>query len=1717
MKHFVRIAKISIVSLALSLFVGAPAAMQSASATGTVTKTINVKDSNGAALPDALVAVGYEDANAPGGWVWTSPVTTNSSGQAVLSNLPLLTTEWTELYVEPPVGDTVDAFGFQSKDNGNFNLSSSSTVNVNLQAATVRVNLVKSTGGAAPVHSYIAWPKDSSRSSWNVPNILREGPFGIYVDSSLNCTNNGGNWNMSFGYPDSSTGEASNSQFILVATGCNPTRSITFKEAISGNTSQQVDGVWQLASYKRSFFFNIVGPSDLVSIESAWLDVCKVTDNGDQCFGGNGNVGVPDGTYKLRANPGDSGYATSLFTATISNSGQTISMKVGYPAGNTDVPLVNGRYKFALGVPNLSGWITKPNGETLTLTNNQGFDVQLLKRDSNNNYQYVTSTWSNGRYGFNIDSTGLYKVSIHPYGFSDFAASTSPIITATNSGGIKLAWDTATAVTTLVHDIALAVPNVVLNVLDPNTLNPLSNGWVTLEKIIGDNGQRQWAGNLDIDNQNPGRAAGLVEDGTYLLTANPPQGNQAIAGLAAKRYTMVISGSGTVIELHKGNTAQGEVVNPGNDGSFTISVGAANVIGRFLDRAGQPVSSNQNSWASACLQRLMQNGVNWEWITCSNTSLTGAFSISATDLGTYRVSIEPQGRSDIATTILETFTLTNDNINSFIKNYGDVTGAAPTLKIRVREEGQTSNVRYSGIEIRKNDQFVGWANTMQAGEVAVNLASAGTYQLIVNPTEETPDSTRKSYTVTAVVGDGGVINATINGVTVDPNGISTLNLGTAQIKGHVYLPGSTTPVQDAFVVAVDKESRQEMWQYGANTNVNGGFGISLPEGTYTIYARTPNGLVSAGNSDPIGDVAVDANGNVTLSNSAAALSLSDFVITLASPFWHGKVLPPTGSTGISNARVCLNTVINGAFFNNCANTNSQGVWAMGKPQGFTDFGDESQLQVAENQNAQFAMLTLNGKTAIEGSGFIHGGVNSQTDINLRLPAPNFTVHVVYGQTPDAASNMWVNLNRINGGWLGGSQTDQNGDAKFYVSDLTHGVQVQIDPTNNPDVAAVAATTMKQFLDGEMASHVSNSQFNATITMLPPNLRGIVTDPYSGAAVPNTWVELFDASTNMWKGGANTNRDGYFGISAVEGRYTIRVNPSGSSSAATTNHSFDVVVDATPTVSSVTDKVTLQAANTRTYGTNSAYVLPLGKPSVTGKVTNPSNANVPNSWVVPTDESNNNQLWQIGASSRNDGSFNMAVPDGSYKIQANVPWGSSSLSSSAYCSVTIQNGGVSTASGGCVQDNHSILLQLRAPNLRVRVLDSANQPLANAHVGLGLGSWNANAQTDSNGWAALFVDPSAMYTSNGGRIAASLQDIWMWIDPPYGNSDVVRSQCHSLQADTPCATLPQVLIGNGTFADESITAALPAPNTSVYVKLPDNSSAGANAWVSIMQIFKNGSGQETGRSWLGGSNTDSNGKATFNLVDTSVAFSIQVEAPWNQRDQYAGAIFESATGVLGLPWSSVNGQSFKLSSPNLTIAARTVNGLSPLSNSWISIEKAADTTDNHSIGWVGGYGLDQNGKASLKLAANGRFRITLNPGPGVIGVATVCIVTTDAGGVVSLVSNKCGAGTISSTVVTLPIATGNVTGIITGPDAKPVVGAIVSAKPVNAVDDSRLQVTSTDKNGVYNLDLDSAVHWDVTITPVNTPADTTRLASKVLADQIVSGSNNTISTSVVVAS
>jgi len=1710
MKSFTpKIIRTVLTSLILTLFVAMPTSTQVASAAGTVTKTINVRGANNSLLPNALVAVGYEDPNAANGyWTWTTPVTTNSQGQAVITGLPQDSNIFTELYIEPEVSDTANAILYRNVDPeyGGFTLQSTETLNITLPPAAVRVNLVDTMGSDAPVYSRIEFPNVSGYNrNYSAFNILRTGAFGLAFSPDATCDIKSNRWGVYVGplQTNESSVAVARTTYNLSMPDCT-SRALKVVGQFNDTETAKVSNVYQLAFAKRLFNYAIVSPEvDRARLTDAWLEICSGTGNAERCDWGGpdaAGLGLPDGTYRISVNPGSSGFAQSSYSLVVGSNGASVSLKVGFPASGVDVPTFNGRRIFAAGLPNVSGDITKPNGETITLINNQGFSLTLLKADENNNYEWVSNSWSNGKYGFNISEPGLYKVEVYPAGFSEYTVTRSPVITVTDTGTVYVSWNGGAKASKIVQNIALAVPNVKMIIKNPITQETLTSGGATFEKYrnpSGDLNDREWAAGAWIDYQNPGQVGANLADGTYRVRIEPPQGQEAISGLANKIYTVVVASSGTSITFYSGPTATGAPLTAVG-GKYILYPSQANITGRYLDANGQPVGQGMNVWVDACLQKQNLNKGFWENVECTNTNSNGVFSISATEAGLYRVYLDPHGRSDLARTTLPSFEFTSGNLDT-PHAYGDVTSAAPTLKVRVVEDGSSRALTYMQVQVLKDGVYQSDANTMGTGEVGIKLPSAGTYEFVLYPNDRTPNSTRKSYEVIATESNG-TISATVTGATA-ANGVTTLALGAAQLRGFVYKPGTNEPVANAYVVAVKKSTGEEMGQFGSNSRSDGSFAMSLPAGTYTLYAHAPWRSILYGDSAPLGDVTVASNLTASLSGADfTGMTTSSIVIRLANPYWTGTIRTPDSSTVVTNSRVCLNVQIGITNSGRCSETDLLGRWAMAAPAGFTDFGSNDQLQVMENFSGLYSSVTYQGKTAIEAAGMNHSGGQN---IGLKLAEPNFTVRIVYGESSTPVANAWVNLNAVNTKWLGGAQTNATGYARFNV-DLTknYSIQAQIDISNtNSTITGQYASTNKTYSNSDVTAKTSASKFTDTITLAVPNIRGVLIDTSTNnEASPWSWVELF-AIDGRWIAGANTDRNGYLAINApASASYTLKVNPSWNSQTIATSHIYNATINGSGVLTSFRDSLDNAVVDTVTYNQNPVLNLKLSPPSVAGQVKSTAGIGLQNSWIIPTNTVGNVQLWQSGTNSRLGGNFSLGLPDGSYQLTANVPWGEALSAPSAPCAITILGKQITTSVGGCVKSGPRVELQLRSPNFSVTVTDASGNPLANANVGLGLGNWNVNAQTNSDGIASLFIDPVVIANTNAGNKGptSGLQNLWMWIDPPWGNTSVVRTNCSSLQAGSACATLPQVNLSSATFATSSMTARLPAPNTSVTIRTPGagTTSVGNGSWVSIESFVKDGSGNIIGRNWVGGAVTNDEGVAVFNITDTSTMFSVRVEAPWSARELYAATLYDGDTHT-GIAWSAINGQVFRVATPNLTMAIRSTDSSTVAPNGWIAIENVNGS--NQPTGWVGGYGLNQEGTVSAKLASSGRFRITAYPGPGVVGVQTVCIVTTNGGGTVSLVGGQCGAGTLSGATVTLPLATGNIYGTVTDTStpAVAVVGAIVTANHAGSSDTSTLVVTSTDKLGYYSMQLDPGYTWTITVTPVNTPSDPVRLAARTL--------------------
>lgn len=1429
-------------------------------------------------------------------------------------------------------------------------------------------------------------------------------------------------------------------------------------------------------------------------LSDGWVDICQDLGNGDTgaCrgygFSNNGQVSqyVANGSWIITVRPGSTvaNLAAKSYSVSVSGGVATVS-------GATQT---NSRWILTGALPNVSGTFSLSAG-SLTFGNNQGIGLNVQKFNSgNNNWE-----WQNGgswvrssNFAVNITSAGHYRLVANPQNFPDLVQSYSAEFWVNGSGKVSKTEngtysDTITALTFL-----LKSPNLKLKIVNPLDSSLLPSGWVTIEK--NDNQSRFWVSNADIFSSNPGQAGSFIaETGHYILTVNPPNGNGAIVGLAARQYDLTVEANDSMTV-----TSDGVAVAIEN-GRFVLSPAAANVTARILKNDGTPFVGSNGKWVNANLQKLNENN-NWDWTVWANTDQDGYISIRANSAGTYRLRIEPSGDADSTVTYSPEFTIAANELSTFKKDFGSITLAGPAIKVSVATtDAQSTALNYANIEIRKDGNWLDWANTQRNGVAGISLKSEGTYEFIVNPPGELQGtSSRKSYKIVATKNSDGVITASaVSGAGVSvSNGVTTLLLGNPTLKGTVLAPSpSTTGQSNSQVYAYNTSTGQEMWEYSANTNASGAWAMSLPAGTYKIFAKTPWGTSTYGGSDGVGDVVVNAEGTAT--SVPGGVTATAFTIRLKAPTWSGVVKNPAGTAVVPNARICLR--LNNVF--TCVNADNNGAWALSAPSGFTNFTSTNPyLELNDDFGRQYPQKRFDGVTAVNGAIGTSG-----TNITLQFANANTQITVLAGGAPVA--NVWVTAERDGTGWLGGATTNSSGVAKLNITDPSSEFRVRVEINGNPSVSSLYATTMKTFTSTDISGGTSGGVFTGSVSLAEPNFKVVLREPTSdgsvGATIPYSWIELYNDTTGNWIGGAGTDANGFASFKLdvpVSGlnNFTVTVNPAWNAATNFSRQAYAVAVS--PTSLTVVNKTTTSSVSTQTVSGRTVYPLTLGTPSVTGVVVDPSNNPIANSWVVPIDAITSEYYWQQGVNSRNNGGIALNLINGTYKLEANVPWGTSDAAKSAQCAITVSGGTISTG-GSCVQNGatKTVRLSLRAPNVTF-TLKIGGATVANANVGIGSGKWYTNAQSDSDGKVSLFVDADAIRTLNGYTTS---QPLYVWVDPPYGGSvEMARWDCRSGDAKPVCSSLVDVPATGDyqTLNLGNITGV--SPNTRIHIVVPGTSTSLPNSWVTV-QAF-DPAHPENGNRWLGGGNSNSSGYVSMNLDTSTVPsgwkFAVEINAPWNQRQTYATNM-DTNSGT-GYSWSEITSlPNESPRTPNLTVTVNTSNAIANKFG-WIGVEEV--NSSNVFQSWVGGYGLNENAVSSIFLASSKRYRITAYPGPGKAGARTVCIVSTNGSGSVSAVAGGCEAGVFTSGAVTISLDGGNVVGTVTA-NGSPLAGAIVYANNPNAVDESTAVITSTEANGRYGLQLDPTKTWNIKVFPTGAGSESLSTGSKTGINPPSSGS------------
>lgn len=1386
-----------------------------------------------------------------------------------------------------------------------------------------------------------------------------------------------------------------------------------------------------------------------------WLGQCVFANQGL------GGTSLAAGSYRLEVNV--DGYARKNYFAIIpANSESSVVIKDDKNV-NASIDTVTGRFILSPAQANITGRVVGASGETLTLGGmNQWVSVSLQKKQEGEWWQWLegSGTDSSGNFTFSASSPGTYRVEAQPgSGLSNLAPGKSvefyyngsTFTVGSSDKGTELAGSDALV-------INLSQPNFKVKLVDPsNPSTVITQGWVNVSQQLAMGGS-QWVGNINIFG-NEGTGGISLAAGTYQLDVN-----SNASGYARSFYTLVVAPD--TVTLYAGGVVDAsKKVNADGSGVFLISPGKPNVTGRIFDKNSKPLGSANNKWVNINVQKYNTLFGDWEWTqNFANTNFDGRFSINISETGTFRLRIEPNGYSDVSTSYSDSFTLTAINET---KDFPTIKLGAPTLTIKVDlSSAPLTALNFIGIEVRQDNQWIDWTGTGPSGSAGITLKDAGEYQLVLHPspTQIAAGAARKTYDVVATKDSNGNITATVSGGNLVGD-VYWLTLGSGNVKGTVVFGsgGSKVSVANVSVVAREVGSMRELWEYGAQSGSNGAWSMNLPAGKYTIVA-IPWGSNNYGKSANSAEVTVISSDSATV---AGGVSASAIELTLSSPTWKGTI-KNSSDTPVAFAGISL--VNDGIWYGTNADANGNFALSIpGHTSGFT-FSSDAFLEIRDDRTGALPMRRWQGSAEVS-SVLNPSGSDSVT---LKFAGANFTVNVTAGGQP--ASNVWVNVDADNVGWLGGNRTNALGQAKLTIDTNTIGtgvnVRIRADVGGNSTLSANYSSVQTSVARIDVVNAINAGSYSITLDLTSPSLRGELRETESGKVVSWAWVELFRESTGEWLQGTNTDQNGLFSLAVSEyDTYTLTVNPSWNSNAEVSKNQYRVVHNASSTKIYASG---VEVAQTTVKG-KSYSKLSLGTPSLKGKVLKSDGSAVRDSWVVPINKDTGEYLWQKGTNSKSDGAFALSLTKGTYLLEANVPWNSSNLAKSSPCSVTISDAGTVTSTT-CSQVGGSLQLELRSPNLTMTLQKpGGSAALAYSWVSVCVERFCTGGQSDRDGKVAIFIDKAAINQANGfSGTDTTTRDISIFVNPPWGSSDVAPYSCQSSKdqdnSKIICGAIPDYTADISTaYPNTAVgTVALAGPNLSLTVNKPAGGAL-ANSWVNLFSSTGN---------WLGGSNTDSTGKASFNVTDTqSVTFRVEINPPWNETTKYTRKVVE------GLSFAQVNDQVFTLDAPNLTVSVKTATNVANKWG-WINLEESGTS----SMTPVGGYGLDGSGQTSLNLAKGKTYKVTVYPGPGAKGAVSSCLVKMDSPTAEIETITSCTDGSFDNTtdLLELKLGSGNFIGVVkidngvagsTG-DSR-VAGAVIIASASGQEDVK----TVTASDGEFKLYLEPSATWTIKVIPV----------------------------------
>ncbi len=1310
---------------------------------------------------------------------------------------------------------------------------------------------------------------------------------------------------------------------------------------------------------------------------------------------------MTDGSYSLALSPGSYLVAATPSPGCTSGgvpcgSGQT-SVTVD-STGN--VSMVNGTastgpVNITLNVANVTGFVYAPGTTT-------GVANAVVQATSSSGQQIPganTATGSTGAFALYLASGSTYTMTAYPLPpascGSGCAVSTSAPITVGTSP--------------ITQNITLQGANVYGYIYPPGTTSGTTGlagagmGWSNPGGTMTSNLQMAADGSYGI--YMPGGTSGA----TYTLYANPPSSGCSTP-CAAAQLSVTVSSAG--------------VPSPAAPDNITLNT--PNVTGQVLDPAGQGV-------VGANVDAMSATPGAFGASTITNSS--GGYSLYLPN-GTWTLQVNPPMGSNVVSGSV-TVTVSGGvvtQVNGVTgSNPVNVTLQAPNVTGFVYAPGTTTGVANAYIQVDDPTTNMPVQNafgvTDSTGKYGIYLP-AGTYNINAFPPPTGCSNCTQGET-TITVGSSGTITA----------GSANITLPLANLTGKVYAPGTTTGVQYSYLSVNDPTTGQPVNGAFAQTDSSGTFGMTLPDGTFTVNANPP--MTSSGGTSYAATACT-----VTLSGTPAAVTSATGTgcsltggqvdITLTLPNVNGIVYAPGGTTAVSGSFIqAFDTTTNQFVANSFAQSGSTGTWGLSLVDGTYQITAQPPFDSTGSSpyTPATCMVTVSGSpavvTAVSGTGCsLASGL-----VDIDLSSPN-----VFGQVlePDGitpVSNTGIQVFNTTTQqplniWAG---TDQSGKYALNLPDGSYSLTA-MPPFDNSGGFGTGSVNIT--VSGGALTGATNP---VNIDLTTPNVHGFVYAPGTTTGMPGVGINVQDTASGQYLPGsfAGTDGSGAYSLTLPAGTYTLTAFPPFGGGTTTSPTSCTVSISGTP--AAVT---TFTGTGCTQNGTDEDITF--ASPNVSGVVTSSGTA-IANAFVEPT-QSGQPVDGSYGMSG-SDGSFGMSLPNGTYDLTVFPPPGNVSYTVTTCTGVTVSGGSVTGVTGSnCSLVSGKVNIALVAPNVTGVVKSSGGVVLANANI---------NVQDSSGNWVDAWAN-----TDSSGNFGLSL--------PPGTYTVTAMPPWNGTTTDGPGSVSITVGAG-GTCSSCPVTINLTASNVSGTLYESNGTTPVAGAFVEVRNhATQSDVPNEFGMTKASGAFSLALPNGTYDLIVhppfTNPAASTQVTIASVAITAGALASCGSATG--GTATCSGSAMTIDFGSPNFTGTVEDSSGHT-VANVWV---QAFDATSGNPIDAGALTGLD--GTFAMSLPASSSVILTAFPPPD----STSSVPTSSS----TITVN--GTGTASPATATIQLQAPNVTGTVFQPDGT----TPVPYTGVDVLNSSGAPVTGahafTDSTGNFSLSLPAGTYTLVAHAP-----------------------------------